>query len=164
MRYRKKFISVAASYVRNESDAEDIVAEAFTKFWDNRETIELSGTPEAYILSMVKNKCLDYLRSAATRERIEQHIQNEKLRAVQVEIDILASDDNNWMFEPEVRKSFHGFLNELPELRREIFSAVKFDGLTYNEAALRLGVSPRKVKKEISAVLNSLRAAVKDWL
>lgn len=63
-----------------------------------------------------------------------------------------------------MRDIFNGVLNELPELRRRIFCAVKFDGLTYVEAAIHLGVSPRKVKREVSAVLNRLRSALKDYL
>ncbi len=64
-----------------------------------------------------------------------------------------------------MRDIFNGVLNELPELRRRIFCAVKFDGLTYVEAAIHLGVSPRKVvKREVSAVLNGLRSALKDYL
>ena len=160
-RYRNRFVSVAVSYVRNRPDAEDLVAEAFTKFWDDRETIELYGPPEAYIRGSVRNKCLDYLRTLVTREKVEQTLQEERRRAIQVEMDYLREEDSSWMFEPEVQETFRHFLNEIPDLRRQIFCAVKYDGLTYNETALRLGISPRKVKREISIVLNDLRKALK---
>lgn len=37
IRYRDRFVSVAMSYIRDEVVAEDIVAESFTNFWDNRD-------------------------------------------------------------------------------------------------------------------------------
>lgn len=50
-RNRDKFVTVAKSYVREEHVAEDIVAEAFTKFWDNRNEMEEVMLPEAYIMT-----------------------------------------------------------------------------------------------------------------
>lgn len=161
-KYREKFISVASSYVHNISDAEDIVAEVFTKFWDNRATIEIAGSVEAYLLAMVKNKCRDHLRNVSTRLKNEGIIQTELYNAIQSEITVLNNGNKEWLFDPDVRDTFKSFLNELPELRRRIFCAVKFDGLTYVETALHLGISPRKVKREVSAVLNGLRSALKD--
>lgn len=49
MRYRDRYISIARSYIRDDIAAEDIVAESFTNFWDNRDKIELDNVPEAYI-------------------------------------------------------------------------------------------------------------------
>lgn len=161
---RDKFISVASSYVHDTSDAEDIVAEVFTKFWDNRATIEITGSVEAYLLAMVKNKCRDHLRTISTRLKSEGDIQSELYNAIQAEIDVLDHGSKEWLFDSDIRDIFNGVLNELPELRRRIFCAVKFDGLTYVEAAIHLGVSPRKVKREVSAVLNGLRSALKDYL
>lgn len=163
-RYRTKFVSVAMSYVHSRIDAEDIVSEAFTKFWDARDKVDLKGQPEAYILTMVRNRCLNHLRDKAGRARIESNIKEEEKRAMQSDIYALERMDANVLFDQDFRKLFKGILSELPEQRRRIFTAVKFDGLTYNETALRLGVSPWKVKREVSAAINSLRDALRDCL
>lgn len=163
-KYRAKFVSVALSYVHNRSDAEDIVAESFTKFWDSRDTLVIKGAPEAYILTMVRNRCLNFLRDKAGRARIEQNMMEEEKRAIQAEINALERIDTDRLFDPEFRNIFKNILDELPEPRRQILSVVKFEGLTYNEAALRLGISPWKIKRELSAALNSLREALRDIL
>lgn len=56
LRYRDRFISIARSYIRDDVAAEDIVAESFTNFWDNRERVASGSMPEAYILQSVKNR------------------------------------------------------------------------------------------------------------
>ena len=163
-RYRSKFVSVAMSYVHSRIDAEDIVSEAFTKFWDSRDKVDIKGQPEAYIMTMVRNSCLNHLRNKAGRARIENNIKEEEKRAMQSEIYALERMDADALFDQDFRELFKSILYELPEQRRKVFSAVKFDGLTYNETALRLGISPWKVKREISAAIRSLRNALKDYL
>ena len=113
---------------------------------------------------MVRNRCLNHLRDKAGRARIESNIKEEEKRAMQSDIYALERMDANVLFDQDFRKLFKGILSELPEQRRRIFTAVKFDGLTYNETALRLGVSPWKVKREVSAAINSLRDALRDCL
>lgn len=163
-RYRTKFVSVAMSYVHSKIDAEDIVSEAFTKFWDLREKVDIKGQPEAYILTMIRNKCLNYIRDKAGRARIENNIKEEEKRAMQSDIYALERMDADVLFDQDFRKLFKNILHQLPEQRRRIFSAVKFEGLTYNETALRLGISPWKVKREVSAAINSIRKALRDCL
>lgn len=163
-RYWNRFILISASYVRDRKAAEDIVSDVFTKFWDDRNRITLQGPPEAYILRMVRNRSLNYLRDNLSHERIQNSIKDEQLCALQVEADSLSENTADWLFSPEIGPVFQTFINNLPPLRRKIFNYAKFEGMTYAEIAVRLGVTPRKVKREISAVLNCLRNVLADYV
>ena len=164
MRYRDNFIAVARSYVRDEVVAEDIVAESFTNFWDNRSRIDIRTIPEAYILHMVKNRCLSYLRDRANRMRILQQMHNDSYKAIMAEIGVLGKDETGLIFQSDIAAIFQRLLATVPESTRDIFLASRFDNLTYNEIAEKYGVSPRKVKREIQHVLGIMRISLKDYL
>lgn len=163
-RYRDKFISIARSYVRDELTAEDIVAESFTNFWDSRGKIVIDTVPEAYIMQMVKNKCLNYLRDKANRMRIQQQMHEDSYKAIITEIGVLGKDETGLIFRSDVAAIFRKLLATVPESTREIFLASRFESLTYNEIAEKYGVSPRKVKREIQHVLEIMRTSLKDYL
>ena len=163
-RNRDKFVLIAKSYVRDQHAAEDIVAEAFAKFWNNRSSVAPSGLPEAYIMKTVKNMCLNYMRDKLTRMRISQEFNNDRLKALEAETSFLSSEDLGFLFGSDVAALFRNVREEFPELTRNIFYASRFDGMTYQEIAQRYGISERKVKRDIVNVLSSLRFALKDYL
>ena len=163
-RNRDKFVTIAKSYVRQQQAAEDIVADAFVKFWNNRNSITLTGLPEAYIMQSVKNMCLNYMRDQLTRLRISREFNNDRFKALEAEIQFLASEDLGFIFTSEVETIFLNVMDRFPELTRNIFYASRFQGMTYQEIARRYGVSERKVKREIMDALSSLRVALKDYL
>ena len=164
MRYRDNFIAVARSYVRDEVVAEDIVAESFTNFWDSRSRIDIRTIPEAYILHMVKNRCLSYLRDRANRMRILQQMHEDSYKAIMAEIGVLGKDETGLIFESDIAAIFQRLLATVPESTRDIFLASRFGNLTYNEIADKYGISPRKVKREIQRVLGIMRISLKDYL
>ena len=164
MRYRDNFIAVARSYVRDEVVAEDIVAESFTNFWDSRSRIDIRTIPEAYILHMVKNRCLSYLRDRANRMRILQQMHEDSYKAIMAEIGVLGKDETGLIFQSDIAAIFNKLLATVPDSTRDIFLASRFGNLTYNEIADKYGISPRKVKREIQHVLGIMRISLKDYL
>lgn len=58
--YRKSFL-FARSYVHDEQAAEDIAAEALIKLWEKLKS-DIINSPQAMLLTILKNKSLDYLR------------------------------------------------------------------------------------------------------
>lgn len=165
IRNRDKFVSVALSYVRDRSVAEDLVAEAFAKFWHNRGGyISDVMQPEAYIMKSVKNACLNHMRDKLNRLRIVREYNDDKIKAMEAEIAFLSTEDLGFLFESEVNGIFKDVMEKCPELTREVFYASRYEGLTRIEIAGRFGISESKVKREISKALDALRAALKDYL
>ena len=164
LKYRDRFIAIARSYVRDEVAAEDIVAESFTVFWDSRKEIDIATVPEAYILQMVKNRCINYLRDKANRLRIQQKMHEDSYKAIMAEIGVLGKDELGLIFRSDIATIFKNLLDSIPESTRDIFLASRFENLTYNEIAEKYGVSPRKEKREIQHVLEIMRISLKDYL
>ncbi len=164
MKYRDRFVSIAMSYVRDAVIAEDIVADAFTRFWDSRNEIVLTSVPEAYILTAVKNRCLNHMRDRMTQMRLLQQMHTDVYRALAKEIEILSSEDISFLFETDIAQIFRNILKELPALSKDVFLSSRFEGLTYKEISEKYNISERKVKREIQKVLELMRIALKDYL
>lgn len=156
LKYRDKYIAIANSYLHNLPVAEDIVADAFTKFWAQKDRLHVTSSPESYIMAIVRNSCLNYLRNDA--------IHNKAKRIMLADIEALESDDMKWLFEKDVEQIFRSFMDSLPDDRRNIFYSSRFDNLTYNEIAEKYGISPRKVKREISKTIEAIKSELKDYL
>lgn len=163
-RFREPFVNISFSYIHDRSAAEDIVSDCFASFWDKRNEIQLNSPPEAYLLTAVKNRSLNFLRDQATRMRIEQKMQTNAYRALMAEIDVLDGQDMSILFKEEVRHIFEDFMKSMPKMTRDIFYSSRFEDLTYDEIAEKYGVSTRKVKREIQRVLSAMRSSLKDYL
>ena len=163
-RFREPFVNISFSYIHDRSAAEDIVSDCFASFWDKRNEIQLNSPPEAYLLTAVKNRSLNFLRDQATRMRIEQKMQANAYRALMAEIDVLDGQDMSILFKEEVRHIFEDFMKSMPKMTRDIFYSSRFEDLTYDEIAEKYGVSTRKVKREIQRVLSAMRSSLKDYL
>ena len=50
-------------------------------------------------------------------------------------------------------------LPDLPAKCRQAFELSRFDGLTYDQIAARMGISTKRVEKHISPALSTLRTA-----
>lgn len=164
MKYKDRYVSIARSYVRDSAVAEDIVADSFAKFWDRRHEISIDSVPEAYILQTVKNRCINHLRDTLNQMRIQQQIHSDKYRTLAKETEILSSEDISFLFNTDITSIFANILKEVPELSKNVFIASRFRGMTYKEIAEKYNVSERKVKREISKVLELMRIGLKDYL
>ncbi len=58
----KKMYYMAFRYLGNESDAEDMVQDAYLKLWEKRCELQSVVNDEAYAITIVKRLCLDRLR------------------------------------------------------------------------------------------------------
>ncbi len=165
--YRPRFKAIARRYVRSDAVAEDIVSDSFMSFWEavggERQLLGESNYP-AYILTIVRNKCLDYLRAESRHAKIEQRIYDLQQRIIEADIRSLEAFDPRELFSEEVAQIVQRSLDALPSLTREVFVAQRFGGESYKQIALRYDITERRVEFEIEKARKQLRVALKDYL
>ena len=61
---------------------------------------------------------------------------------------------------PEIIEQLEAGLQRMPKLRREIFLAVRVDGLSYAEIAERTGLSVQQVERHFAESMLALRDAL----
>lgn len=159
-RFKEKYILLAYSYVRDMAVSEDIVCEVFASFWTKRTEIGCLKRPEAYLLKMVRNMCLNHLRSEASRKKLDADV----IELFQADMAILSNDDPDKLFSEDIQRIFHDTISCSSPLGKAIFMTSRNSDKTYQEIARQYNVSQRKVKREIHNTLESLRISLKDYL
>lgn len=94
---RANFIRFAQSYVVDEETAEDIVMDSFVYFWERRDEIDTGGNVSAYILTVVKHKCLDWLRRQQVKQTVREQILDDAQWELEMNIATLEAIDPNRM-------------------------------------------------------------------
>ncbi len=110
---------------------------------------------KSYLFKAVKNRCPTLINRNEVKQRIEKMI-----------FDNLQSqyDDPDFYAIQELTEKIEEALARLPENVREAFELNRFQNLTYNEIAERLGVSPKTIDYRIQQALKQLRIDLKEYL
>ncbi len=137
----------ASKFVDTTEEAEDLVQEVFINFWEGNKFSQIQKYIRAYLYNSVRNKCLNYKK------------QNDR-------IDIVGLDDHSeTLFESfpddeefkervsEIKRE----IDKLPEKTKEIFIAIFFHKMSYEEVATDLNVSKNTVKTTLSRAMKRLR-------
>ena len=147
--YKSRFIVIAYALLRDKTLAEDLVTDSFLLLWEKRREIQLSQDEfPAYILGIVRHKCIDALRERQTHLQIQHQMYLRGMRNIRTSLGLLEDCD----------------LSKVPELSAQIFIANRFEDQTYQQIAERYGISVRKVTREIQRCLHLLREDLGDYL
>ena len=158
--YYPKMFAFAKNYVPVNEDAENIVQDVFLTLWERKEEIEISFTLTTYLFTLVKNRCLNFLRHKLIEEEYNSQMKKElgfKLYALEV-------FDYSYQSEEELQEIIRRALDALPERCREVFIKSRIEGLKYKEISDELGISVNTVENQIVTALRKLRVALKDYL
>ena len=161
--YQQRFIRFAGTYVSDPATAEDIVMESFMAAWEKRDVLSASTFPP-YALTIVRNKCLNHLRSLGVRMRAAEDIHSHGSRMLSTRISTLEACNPEELFSEEARRLVNETLDKLPRKTREIFIRSRFDGKSYKEIAAEMDITVKSVEFEVSKAMKLLRVALKDYL
>ncbi len=143
--YGARLLLVARQWTRSGADAEDVVQEAFVRYW--RQQRQLAGDPLPLLITSVRRAALDLIRRSARRERREQ-----------VHVDLHAEA---W-FEPhpegdERSNTLEEAVEQLPSEQREVLVLKVWGGLTFGQIAEQLELSPNTAASRYRYALEALR-------
>lgn len=161
--YRPRFIRFAVSYVTDAAVAEDLVMESFMAAWERRALLSEKSFPP-YVLVIVRNKCLNHLRSRQVRLRAEEDLNSHRARLLELRVSTLEACEPAQLFSDEARRLVDETLARLLERTREIFQRSRFRGESYKEIAASMGTTVKSVEFEVSKAMKSLRVSLRDYL
>ena len=159
--YHGLFVRFANTYLQDEAAAEDIAVEGIMYYWENRYSLSSNSNIPAYILEVIKHKCLNYLRHLRVREDVEQRIQQ---RVNSLRIATLEACDPQEIFSSEAGRLVDEALAMMPDKTRRIFIMSRYENKTYPEIAAHFSLSVKSVEFHISKALKILKVKLKDYM
>lgn len=161
--YYKRFIRFAIGYLKDEQIAEDFVSEAFTVYWENKADLLPETNPPAYILTIIKNKCLNHIKHLQIQQRVTDELRDHTEWVLRTKISTLEACDPDFIYSKELQEIIDNTLEKLPEKTQQIFSLSRDKGLTYKEITDKTDLSQKAVEFHISKALHHLRVSLKDF-
>ena len=161
--YKGRLIHFARTYVEDEMMAEDIAVESLMYYWENRKKLNAHSNIQAYILTVVKHKCLDHLRHLRTQEDYAEYLQEHETRKLNLRIATLEACNPERIFSEELQRLVDKTLDSLPEQTRDIFVRSRYNNQSHKEIAESLGLSTKAVEFHITKALKIFRVSLKDY-
>ncbi len=148
--YYNPLCNFANSILYDSTKAEDAVQDVFVKMWQKKESIEGMENLKSYLFRATRNKCIEYLRKL----KLDQRLSEENARRIEVSSSINTDDEaDKYLLKEKLFKS----IRQLPPKCRNVFTLSKINGLTYNEIAEELDISPKTVENQMGRALRLLR-------
>lgn len=157
-KYYEKLIKIALLYVRDYSNAEDIVSEVFIKILKYKNKLHEIERIDGYFFRMVKNQCLDFLKQKVNQPIFKQFDEHED-HYFHREADLRAEIEGN-----ELKTIINQCIEKFPPKRKIVYKLIKENGLKYKEVAEILSISPKTVENHIDLALKSLRTVIENYL
>lgn len=141
--------------IKDENTVEDLAQDVFLGVWRKRDTININTSLKAYLRRAAVNKALNYIRDRKIRwEDEENHPEMESNMA----------GANQLLEAEELQTLIDHSIDQLPERCGLVFSLSRFEDMTYQEIADKLGISIKTVENQVSKALKLLRISLGSYL
>ena len=147
--YRQMY-RLATILLHDDAESKDVVHDIFARLLDGHSDLK-EETAESYLLTSVRNRCLNVMRNRQIQERVE------RLYLLDLDTTITPTEQ----FEEELKALYKGIDQLEPPVCRDVIVQHFRDGITFKEVACRLGVSETTVYKHLHRALSQLRTHLK---
>ena len=141
---------LATILLHDDTESKDVVHDIFAHLLRNSQDLR-EETAESYLLTSVRNRCLNVIRSRQIQERVEH------LYLLDLDTNITPTE----RLEEELKALYKGINQLEPPVCRDIIMQHFRDGITFKDIANRLGVSETTVYKHLRRALHQLRTQLK---
>jgi RNA polymerase sigma-70 factor (ECF subfamily) len=138
-----KLLLCARQWTRSLADAEDVVQEAFVRFWRNQRG--LGGEPQALLITSIRRAAIDLARRNDRRQRREEQAEDAPPF-----FEVLAEADDR-------RVAIEAALRRLPDEQREVLALKIWGELTFEEISRQLDIPLNTAASRYRYALAALR-------
>jgi RNA polymerase sigma-70 factor (ECF subfamily) len=148
--YRQMY-RLATILLHDDAESKDVVHDIFAQLLDDHRDLR-EETAQSYLLTSVRNRCMNVIRSRQIQERVEH------LYLLDLDTTIMPTE----LLEEELKALRIGIDLLEPPVCRDIILQHFRDGITFKEIACRLGVSETTIYKHLRRALSQLRTHLKN--
>lgn len=142
------------SFVKDQDKAESLVQEVLIKLWEKRENLNHINDLLSYLIGMVRNQSIDYLRKKKTIFKVHSNFRIEES----------ANTTEEQVSKNEFEEKLLQTILKLPERCRIAFELSRFEGYSNKKIAQNMEISVKGVEALIGRSLKLLRVELKEFL
>ncbi len=136
-------VTYANGYLFDKDSSEDIVQEVFIYIWEQANKINIETSLKGYIYSMVRNRCLNYLKSIKITDSFE--ILEFNINLITEHVFNSASEEDKTIVYHQILK----IVDTLPEKMQQVVKLKFLHNYKYTEIAEELNISVNTVKTQL---------------
>lgn len=147
--YSQKLYRFSFSYLKSESESEDIVQEVFLKVWETRANLKTGTSFQSYLFTIAFNA----IRKSFNKKARKDQYKTELFELLSEENPLL---ENHPDYEVLLSK-LNLLIDQMPARRKEIFLMRKKEGISVRDIADSMDISPKTVENQITEAMNYLK-------
>lgn len=147
-RYTRPLFSFCYSYTRDSAYTEEIVQDVLIALWNYRSKLTDDGSLDTIIYTIARHHAVNAFRKNINSPIYEDYVDYKDSLSV--------NDNDNLEYEEFVRRVYAA-IDRLTPAQRQVVTLSKLHNLSNPEIALKLGVSEKTVRNQLTSGLSSLR-------
>lgn len=153
--HKVEVFKVIIRLTKSQAITEEIIQEIFIGLWISREHLSKVDDPAAYLYRIVLNKTAAYLKKEINQERI--------IRAASRQYKPPGNSTTEHSVEAkECLQWIEKALDQLPPQQKIVYKLSKQQGLSNDEIAGQLHISPHTVRSHLAKAIGFIRAYLGD--
>jgi len=138
--------------IRAQTLAEEVTQEIFIKIWQHRDKLSAIDQPEAYIFTIAVRHTLDHIKKRLNEQKMLQGLSAIQRQSHNDTEEHLLLHDKEALIQQAV--------DQLPPQQKTVYLLSRQQGLSYEDIARQLQLSPNTVRNHLVKALQFIRT----WL
>jgi RNA polymerase sigma-70 factor (ECF subfamily) len=164
-RHNRLLYRIARGIVPNDSEAEDVLQEAYIKAFTHLDSFRQESSLATWLTRITMNEALGRMRRerpVAGLEKLES--QRSAAQIIQFPHMMTSADPEQAMAQRQILRLVEKAAGNLPAIFRIVFMARAVEGLSTTETAGLLGLSPKTVKTRLHRARRLIRQDLEEQI
>lgn len=142
-------------YTGDNASADDILQDTFIKFWEIRDKLDLSSSPNALLYKIARNLAINFI----SRKPPVQPLYDANDMLINICINPEKEYEQAFLMD-----DYQKAINTIPEKCRAIFILSRYEGFSYTEISEMLEISLQTVKNQMNKAISILKKRLASHL
>lgn len=167
LRYQNRLVTVLEHLVGKRGQAEDLAQDVFLRVYRARQSYRPESKFSTWLFTIANNVAANSLRSRSRRREVNvapaESGSHEPLTMEQLAVAASGLMPARQLDKAELRKIVKVAIDSLNERQRMALLLNKFEGMSYDDIATTMEMSPKAIKSLLSRARENLRQALEPY-
>ena len=147
--YKDRIFAFAFTLTKSKEIAEEATQEVFIRLWERRNQIDSNYPLTPYIKKITYNYIISFFRKVKLDRQLQQNLYTN--------MESLRNTNEDELLQKELNKLYQQAIEQLPQQKRTAYMLSREQHLTYEEIALKMGISKNTVRNHMTEAIQFIR-------